>query len=171
MQGGTSYVGFRGGLWQSIHIDDLRETKDMVKDVTALQNLTISSLFLNEEKKETVKHDAKYETNRETEMEVELASENENSEIQAICDEEDMKVEMDIYIEEKMETENHTSKDQEMETEVPLPRPEDMLDTTILIRSCIQNAIGLLRDDENVESRSTRRIEILISLLSTDDQI
>nr|DBA30609.1 TPA: hypothetical protein GDO54_006568 [Pyxicephalus adspersus] len=78
IQGGTSYVGFRGGLWQSIHIDDLRKSKDMV---------------------------------------------------------------------------------------------EDMLDTTILIRSCVQNAIGLLRDDENVESRSTRRIEILISFLSTEDQI
>ncbi|XP_077330445.1 E3 ubiquitin-protein ligase RNF213-like isoform X2 [Lithobates pipiens] len=171
MQGGTSYVGFRGGLWQSIHIDDLRETKDMVEDVTALQDLTISSLFLTEEKKELAKEDAKHKTNTETEMEVELAHENEDGEIQAILDEEDMKVEMDIDAEEKMETENDTSKDQEMETDDPFPRPEDMLDTTTLIRSCIQNAIGLLRDDENVESRSTRRIEILIRVLSTDDEI
>lgn len=33
------------GLWQSVHIDDLRRSKDMISDMTALQNLTISQLF------------------------------------------------------------------------------------------------------------------------------
>lgn len=59
-------------------------------------------------------------------MEVELAHDNEDGEIQAIRDEEDMKVEMDIDTEKKMETENYTSKDQEMETDVSLPRPRDV---------------------------------------------
>ncbi|KAG9491250.1 hypothetical protein GDO78_006558, partial [Eleutherodactylus coqui] len=45
IKGGTSYVGFRGGLWQSIHIDDLRKSKGMVTDVTALLKFTISQLF------------------------------------------------------------------------------------------------------------------------------
>ncbi|XP_018410445.1 PREDICTED: E3 ubiquitin-protein ligase RNF213-like [Nanorana parkeri] len=171
MQGGTSYVGFRGGLWQSIHIDDLRKSKDMVDDVTALQDLTISRLFYTEEKKEPGKNDTKHKTNMETEMEVEMIHGKKDGEIHGRGDEEDKNEEMDIDMEDKMETENETSEDQEMETDDPLPRPEDMLDTTILIRSCVQNAIGLLRDEENVESRSTRRIEILISLLSTEDQI
>ncbi|XP_018410442.1 PREDICTED: LOW QUALITY PROTEIN: E3 ubiquitin-protein ligase RNF213-like [Nanorana parkeri] len=171
MQGGTSYVGFRGGLWQSIHIDDLRKSKDMVDDVTALQDLTISRLFYTEETKEPGKNDTKHKTNMETEMEVEMIHGNEDSEIHSRGDEEDKNEEMDIDMEDKMETENETSEDQEMETDDPLPRPEDMMDTTILIRSCVQNAIGLLRDDENVKSRSTRRIEILISVLSTEDQI
>ncbi|XP_073477176.1 E3 ubiquitin-protein ligase RNF213 isoform X2 [Aquarana catesbeiana] len=171
MQGGTSYVGFRGGLWQSIHIDDLRKSKDMVEDVTALQDLTISHLFYTEEKKKTVKDDTKHKANMEINMEVEMARANEDVKIQGRGDEEDMEAAIDIYTEEKMETENEISEDHEMETDIPLQRPEDMLDTTILIRSCVQNAIGLLRDEENVESRSTRRIEILISLLSIEDQI
>ncbi|XP_018410444.1 PREDICTED: E3 ubiquitin-protein ligase RNF213-like [Nanorana parkeri] len=171
MQGGTSYVGFRGGLWQSIHIDDLRKSKDMVDDVTALQDLTISRLFHAEEKKEPGKNDTKHKTNMETEMEVEMIHGNEDSEIHGRGDEVDKNEKMDINMEGKMEPENETSEAQEMETDDPLPRPEDMLDTTILIRSCIQNAIGLLRDEENIESRSTRRIEILISLMSTEDQI
>lgn len=33
------------GLWQSVHIDDLRRSKDMISDMTALQNLTISQMF------------------------------------------------------------------------------------------------------------------------------
>lgn len=33
------------GLWQSVHIDDLRRSKDMISDLTALQNLTISQVF------------------------------------------------------------------------------------------------------------------------------
>uniref|UniRef100_A0A8C4U1I3 Ring finger protein 213 n=1 Tax=Falco tinnunculus TaxID=100819 RepID=A0A8C4U1I3_FALTI len=45
VEGGTSYVGFHGGLWQSVHIDDLRRSKDMISDMTALQNLTISQMF------------------------------------------------------------------------------------------------------------------------------
>ncbi|KAM5170405.1 E3 ubiquitin-protein ligase RNF213-like [Mantella aurantiaca] len=171
IQGGTSYVGFRGGLWQSIHIDDLRKSKDMVEDVTVLQDVTVSSLFYTEEKKEPKKDDTKHNTHMEMEMEVERTYDNEDGEILGINNDEDMKAQMYIDTEEKMETENETSEDQEMETDVPLPRPEQMLDTTILIRSCVQNAIGLLRDDENVENRSTRRIEILISLLSTEDQI
>lgn len=33
------------GLWQSVHIDDLRRSKDMISDMTALQNVTISQIF------------------------------------------------------------------------------------------------------------------------------
>lgn len=40
-----SFVPLPLGLWQSVHIDDLRRSKDMVSDMTALQNLTISQMF------------------------------------------------------------------------------------------------------------------------------
>lgn len=33
------------GLWQSVHIDDLRRSKDMISDMAALQNLTISQML------------------------------------------------------------------------------------------------------------------------------
>ncbi|KAM3924826.1 E3 ubiquitin-protein ligase RNF213-like [Leptodactylus fuscus] len=125
IRGGTSYVGFRGGLWQSVHIDDLRKSKDMVTDVTGLLKFTISQLF-----------SAANETK-------ESAENNENKNQTA------MEVEVDP-IEEFTKT---------------------VLDTTTLIRSCVQNAIGLLRDEGNINSRSTRRVEILIQLLSSESEL
>ncbi|KAK9519509.1 hypothetical protein VZT92_022235 [Zoarces viviparus] len=45
IEGGTSYVGFQGGPWRSVHIDDLRRSKEFVSDVHSLKNLRISELF------------------------------------------------------------------------------------------------------------------------------
>ncbi|XP_044056409.1 E3 ubiquitin-protein ligase rnf213-alpha-like isoform X2 [Siniperca chuatsi] len=45
IEGGTSYVGFQGGPWRSVHIDDLRRSKEFVCDVHYLKNLRISDLF------------------------------------------------------------------------------------------------------------------------------
>ncbi|KAL7989544.1 hypothetical protein Chor_012210, partial [Crotalus horridus] len=45
IEGGSSYIGFHGGLWQSVHIDDLRTCKDMVSDITSLRSITVSQLF------------------------------------------------------------------------------------------------------------------------------
>ncbi|XP_075066136.1 E3 ubiquitin-protein ligase RNF213 [Mixophyes fleayi] len=159
MQGGTSYVGFRGGLWKSVHIDDLRKSKDMVTDITGLQKLTISQLFYSDESE--IKESTKDHENQNAEMEIEIGSVHNENEI----------MEIDTEVNDKMEIEAEINENCEMETNVSLPRSEEMLDTTILIRSCVQNAIGLLRDDEHVDSRSTRRIDILINLLSTKDQI
>lgn len=33
------------GPWRSIHIDDLRQSKDIISDIKALQNMTISQMF------------------------------------------------------------------------------------------------------------------------------
>lgn len=33
------------GPWKSIHIDDLRRSKDIISDIQALQNMTISQMF------------------------------------------------------------------------------------------------------------------------------
>ncbi|KAL7850786.1 hypothetical protein SRHO_G00201350 [Serrasalmus rhombeus] len=118
IEGGTSYVGFHGGPWKSVHIDDLRRSKDIVSDIKALQCLTISQLF--EEKPEAM----------ETE---------------------DMNAEA-----EQMDQEDRTSW-------------ENALDTTGLVRSCVQNAVGMLRDQGEAGCRSTRRVEILLTLL-TDGQ-
>ncbi|GLD49869.1 E3 ubiquitin-protein ligase rnf213-alpha-like protein, partial [Lates japonicus] len=45
IEGGTSYVGFQGGPWRSVHIDDLRRSKEFVSDVHSLKKLRISDLF------------------------------------------------------------------------------------------------------------------------------
>uniref|UniRef100_A0A8C0H5B1 RING-type E3 ubiquitin transferase n=1 Tax=Chelonoidis abingdonii TaxID=106734 RepID=A0A8C0H5B1_CHEAB len=134
IEGGTSYVGFHGGLWQSVHIDDLRRSKDMVSDVTALRNLTISQLFCEDvdrpERKPHARHDNR-DGDQEEEMEVETAA-------SEVC--------------------------------FPsVPGKSQVLDTTTLLRSCVQSAVGMLRDQNEVSCRSTKRIEILLGLLSKED--
>ncbi|XP_067164464.1 E3 ubiquitin-protein ligase RNF213 isoform X2 [Apteryx mantelli] len=128
MEGGTSYVGFHGGLWQSVHIDDLRRSKDMISDMTALKDLTISQMF---------------------------------------CEDSDKTKALSVNGEEQEET--------EMEVETLLPEAEnyegEILDTTALLRSCVQSAVGMLRDQNEDFSRSTRRIEILLGFLSKEDDL
>uniref|UniRef100_A0A8D2LRN9 RING-type E3 ubiquitin transferase n=1 Tax=Varanus komodoensis TaxID=61221 RepID=A0A8D2LRN9_VARKO len=121
VKGGSSYVGFHGGLWQSVHIDDLRRSKDIVSDVSALRNITISELF-SEDKGKSV--------------------ENHNS----------------------MMAEGLEEKEEEMEVEVIATPSQETL-------SCVQSAVGMLRDQNEIASRSTKRIEILLSLLSEEDDL
>ncbi|XP_047442557.1 E3 ubiquitin-protein ligase rnf213-alpha isoform X2 [Mugil cephalus] len=45
MEGGTSYVGFQGGPWRSVHIDDLRRSKEFVSGVNSLKDERMSKLF------------------------------------------------------------------------------------------------------------------------------
>ncbi|XP_026716672.1 E3 ubiquitin-protein ligase RNF213 isoform X2 [Athene cunicularia] len=126
VEGGTSYAGFHGGLWQSVHIDDLRRSKDMISDVTALQNLTISQMFCEDSGKTKA-----LPVNGEQGSEVEV--------------------------------------------EAPVPEAGhcegEILDTTVLLRTCVQSAVGMLRDQNGDLSRSRKRIKILLGLLSKEDDL
>ncbi|XP_030645560.1 E3 ubiquitin-protein ligase rnf213-alpha-like [Chanos chanos] len=125
MEGGTSYVGFHGGQWKSVHIDDLRRSKDIVSDIKALRSLTISELFEeNENEPEAMEVESMYE-----------------------------------------DTETH-----EMEQEGSTGR-ENAVDTTALVRSCVQNAVGMLRDQNEAGARSARRVEILLMLLNDNEEL
>nr|XP_046270196.1 E3 ubiquitin-protein ligase rnf213-alpha isoform X2 [Scatophagus argus] len=124
MEGGTSYVGFHGGPWRSAHIDDLRESKDIVSDIKALQKMTISQMF-------------------ETKM-----SQSEAMEVD------------DMYTENEQE-----------EMELEENGLDNVVDTTALVRSCVQSAVGMLRDQVESGFRSTQRVEILLTLLNDSDEI
>ncbi|KAG8579470.1 hypothetical protein GDO81_010907 [Engystomops pustulosus] len=134
INGGTSYVGFQGGLWQSVHIDDLRKSKNMVADLATFMKFPMSHLFY------TAANLAKDNNSMESDR-------GENEEI---IDE--------------------TGEDDEKQTDISTDTSESMLDITTLIRSCLQNAIGLL-NDEKIQSRNTRRIEILMGLLSAENDL
>ncbi|XP_048346006.1 E3 ubiquitin-protein ligase RNF213-like isoform X2 [Sphaerodactylus townsendi] len=133
VEGGSSYVGFHGGLWQSVHIDDLRKSEDMVSDVTVLRNVTISQLFLEQMRE---------------------PAENLGVVLPERVDEK----------EDKMEAEKSTAPEQETNA-------TQVLDTTILLRTCVQSAVGMLRDQTEGCNRSTRRIEILLNLLCEEDSL
>lgn len=49
------------------------------------------------------------------------------------------------------------------------PGKDGVMDTLVLLRSCVQSAVGMLRDRNEDLSRSRKRIEILLSLLSKED--
>ncbi|XP_062976189.1 E3 ubiquitin-protein ligase RNF213-like [Elgaria multicarinata webbii] len=144
VEGGSSYVGFHGGLWQSVHIDDLRRSREMVSDVTALRNITISQLFSDD-----IGRSAEHPES----VIVEGMEEKE----------EDMEVETSTVSEAKKGT------DTNRHFFPAVPGKSHVLDTTILLRSCVQSAVIKLRDPNKGGSRSTKRIEILLSLLSEED--
>ncbi|XP_031747021.1 E3 ubiquitin-protein ligase RNF213 [Xenopus tropicalis] len=149
VQGGSSYVGFHGGLWQSVHIDDLREPSDKLPDVTALQNTTISQLF----------YGAESQLRETDEMEVDTNVSQDTME--------DMECDTDASQDISDEIECDTGAGQDIkQKQIP-----EVLNTTFLIRSCVQSAVGMITDEEHIPSRSTRRIEILVNLLSTEDEL
>lgn len=45
------------------------------------------------------------------------------------------------------------------------------VDTTALVRSCVQSAAGMLRDQGDSGLRSAQRVEILLTLLCDHDEI
>ncbi|KAK0137548.1 E3 ubiquitin-protein ligase rnf213-alpha [Merluccius polli] len=123
MEGGTSHIGFYGGPWKSVHIDDLRESKDIGSDIKALRNLTISQLFdINRTQPEAMEHDDMYSDGSQH------------------CTEVENQVGWDC-----------------------------ILDTTALVRSCVQSAVGMLRDQVESSCRSTKRVEILLTLLNDNE--
>ncbi|XP_071287737.1 E3 ubiquitin-protein ligase RNF213-like isoform X2 [Agelaius tricolor] len=127
LEGGTSYMGFQGGLWQSVHIDDLRRSKDMNSNLIALQNLTISQVFSQDP---GATRAAALPANGEAQQE---------------------KVGETVP-----GAEHHEG---------------EILNTTVLLRTCVQSAVGMLRDQNEDPSRSRRRIEILLGLFSRENEL
>ncbi|VTJ88974.1 Hypothetical predicted protein [Marmota monax] len=139
MRNRASYVGFHGGLWQSVHIDDLRRSTVMAADVTKLQSVTISQLFMPGGR-------PKSKGNQEEVMEAETSKSGEVAE---------------------MEMEKEVSEEMEWEAADLRGSDAQVLDTTRLLRSCVQSAVGMLRDQESCP-RNMRRVTILLSLLNRD---
>ncbi|RXN29563.1 E3 ubiquitin-protein ligase RNF213-alpha-like protein [Labeo rohita] len=48
---------------------------------------------------------------------------------------------------------------------------KNVLDTTALVRSCVQSAVGMLRDQTEASTRSTKRVEILLMLLADNQTL
>ncbi|XP_030610400.1 E3 ubiquitin-protein ligase rnf213-beta [Archocentrus centrarchus] len=115
----SQYIGFQGGVWHSVHIDDLRDSEDMSLNLSAFCGTLISSLLTpapteNHEDRETVRGGKASDEDRDG---------------------------------------NRAH-----------------LHSLSLVRSCIQKAVGLLRDPDGVASRSMERMHILLSLLGTDQK-
>ncbi|KAK2820122.1 hypothetical protein Q5P01_023081 [Channa striata] len=106
----SQYIGFQGGVWHSVHIDDLRDSEDMSLNLYSFCGTLISSL-LNPVQSE-------HNEDGETVME-----------------------------------RQHSQGDRAH------------LHSLSLVRSCIQKAVGLLRDPDGLTSRGIQRMHILLTLL------
>ncbi|XP_036924176.1 E3 ubiquitin-protein ligase RNF213 isoform X2 [Sturnira hondurensis] len=144
MESGRSYVGSHGGLWRSVHIDDLRRSTVMVSDVTKLQDVTISQLF-----------------------DPDNGSESEVAHVARDGDEEAMEVQPPEPGSTAQTVDTDT--DMEMDHSGSQSSHTPALDTSRLLCSCIQSAVGLLQDPSERSQRNMRRVEVLLSLLSEDD--
>uniref|UniRef100_A0A8C0FV13 Ring finger protein 213 n=1 Tax=Bubo bubo TaxID=30461 RepID=A0A8C0FV13_BUBBB len=141
VEGGSSYVGFHGGLWQSVHIDDLRRSKDMISDMTALQNLTISQMFCEDSGKT-------------------------KGELRAGCASGEKG-----RCSPRLGAGTATFAWYNVSGYFPCSASAEILDTTVLLRTCVQSAVGMLRDQNEDLSRSRKRIKILLGLLSKEDDL
>ncbi|XP_041751484.2 E3 ubiquitin-protein ligase rnf213-alpha-like [Coregonus clupeaformis] len=117
IEGGTSYAGFHGGPWKSVHIDDLRKSKEFVSDVQSLRNLPISQLF------------------------------------------------------EKIEEPSEAMQTDDTDIEAHAAEHSAEFDVTNLVRSCVQSAVSMLRDQEDSGALSTRRVELLLTLLDDSEDL
>ncbi|XP_074524614.1 E3 ubiquitin-protein ligase rnf213-alpha-like [Halichoeres trimaculatus] len=117
IEGGTSFVGFQGGPWRSVHIDDLRRSNEFMADVYSLKKLCMSEIFGDPAK--------------------------------------------------AMETQDYAGVPQMMNDEPndETAVSEDLFDVTNLLRSCVQSAVSMLRDAADSAELSTKRVEILLTLL------
>ncbi|XP_041331790.1 E3 ubiquitin-protein ligase RNF213-like, partial [Pyrgilauda ruficollis] len=195
LEGGTSYMGFHGGLWQSVHIDDLRRSKDMISDLTVLQNLTISQVFSQDP---GATRAAALPANGEAQQEeVEVGApvpgaehhEDEildttvllrtcvQSAVGMLRDQnEDLsrsrrRIEILLGLFSKEDELKGVCCRESLDIWGPPKQSDEILDTTVLLRTCVQSAVGMLRDQNEDLSRSRRRIEILLGLFSKEDEL
>uniref|UniRef100_A0A8C8MEV5 RING-type E3 ubiquitin transferase n=1 Tax=Oncorhynchus tshawytscha TaxID=74940 RepID=A0A8C8MEV5_ONCTS len=161
IEGGTSYVGFHGGPWKSVHIDDLRRSKEFVSDVQFLRNLPISQLF--EDMKEPC-----YEHSVSIIMVFDEAMQPDtDTDFQPPAPEHSVSIIM--VFDEAMQPDT--------DTDFQPPAPEHsgsimaVFEVTDLVRSCVQSAVSMLRDQEDSGALSTRRVEILLTLMEDSEDL
>ncbi|XP_035510465.1 E3 ubiquitin-protein ligase rnf213-alpha [Morone saxatilis] len=72
---------------------------------------------------------------------------------------------------EAMEVDDMYTENEQEEAELEENGGDNAVDTTALVRSCVQSAVGMLRDQVESGRRSTQRVEILLTLLNDNDEI
>ncbi|XP_048870948.1 E3 ubiquitin-protein ligase rnf213-beta [Brienomyrus brachyistius] len=133
------YTGFQGGVWLSMHIDDLRDTEDMSADLSAFCGTPFSELLALPDSSVLP---SSPRVPRVCSWEVEPG-------LSRCCSH---------SAEEPRDREGDSNGSQEQAPRAQLHGPS-------LLRSCIQRAVCLLKDPGLQASRSMKRVEILLSLL------
>ncbi|KAM3598560.1 uncharacterized protein V6R79_019582 [Siganus canaliculatus] len=72
---------------------------------------------------------------------------------------------------EAMETDDMYTENEQDEMEFEENGCDNVVDTTALLRSCVQSAVGMLRDKVENDFHSTQRVQNLLTLLSESDAI
>uniref|UniRef100_A0A3B3UFU9 RING-type E3 ubiquitin transferase n=1 Tax=Poecilia latipinna TaxID=48699 RepID=A0A3B3UFU9_9TELE len=116
----SRYIGFQGGFWHSVHIDDLRDSEDMSLNLSDFCGTLISTLL--KPALQGTKHQPGFMTN---------------------------------FSQNSIEMHKITNQSGTMVERAHLHSPS-------LVRSCIQKAVGLLRDPDNLTSRERTEVLLLV---------
>ena len=141
--GGTTFVGFQGGDWISIHLDDLRPQKENELSFQNAIQCSISEIF-----------NKMYQsvTSTRLEKDVELASLEEELE-----QSKDSQQQQSLSLNVSLTLDSATNKFQSV-----------TFNANRRLRDLIQMACSLLYDTEQNRERTTKRISILTDLIPTE---
>ena len=147
--GGTNFVGFQGGDWLSVHLDDLRPLKENEFSFQSVIQYSISEIFNNMYQSVTAATSEKTQTPLSLEQKFEsLAMEKESEQ-----PEYDQSLSLNIYKALHVTTDKFQSVN---------------LNVNRRLRDLIQMACSWLYDTEQNKERTTKRISILTDLIPTE---
>lgn len=151
LKGGcVNFVGFQGGHWESVHVDDLRPPSNQIPPIEFLIDRPISDLLKPSWLAED--HD----------IDSDLVEQGQNLSLEDIdvdmSDTDEMEIDDDDDVDELLKSTPVPS--------YPLPKPsKETFDAIVLIRRSIQAAAGRLEDEAVLAKRTTDRIDLILNLL------
>ena len=181
----SSFVGFQGDPWISVHIDDLRPTSDSTIMPYEAMDVPISELFIGGitpndqfgscmDQKEAADMD-----NQESDLEMDSKTSNPSHRLVIDDNEGESMDEDELPLDDEQMSEGsdvQRSEEETMEEEHPLstgivsdelPHPVTLLPPQCRrLHGCIQAAASRLQDDN--KKRATQRVEILVNLIPKD---
>ncbi|KXJ23385.1 E3 ubiquitin-protein ligase RNF213 [Exaiptasia diaphana] len=141
LKGGcVNFVGFQGGHWESVHVDDLRPPSNQIPPIEFLIDRPISDLL----KPNWIEKDQDLSVKGSI---VDIRGTNENTEME--IDDKDELLTSDPV---KLQTAQKSSK-----------QTFDVID---LVRLSVQSAAGRLEDEAVLAKRTTDRIDLILNLLT-----
>ena len=159
---GSSFVGFQGEPWISIHIDDLRPTAGGTITLQEVMGVSISQLFCGKM--------AADKGGRVGEEKISMVAEK-LEEMYSHTETESMQVESDhtTTFQEGLDQDKELSAEGEVMLHTP-PWPVEGSQNTQFRRlhGCIQPAAARLQDSAKNKERATKRVAILVNLIPRD---
>ena len=167
--GGTNFVGFQGGDWLSVHLDDLRPLKENELSFQSAIHCSISDIFHNMYHSFTSTTFEKEDKPMPVEQGIELLSLEQEVESSSL----EQKIDPSQLEEELKQSEHAQNQSLSLNVSQSLDVPSSKFQSVTFnanrrLRDLIQMACSWLYDTEQNRERTTKRISILTDLIPTE---